>query len=158
MNFKRKRSIGIYSGSFCMLSMITAVSLYANGSKQANAILPGIGPKTSAAIQKVASSLTTGVGGLKVYPDPEDPSKHILGLKNPAGNLHIYLGQNTPKSKVLLLGNSEVKTQDYVGRGGSTKKIILQTTDGLPFRTSSSGLGTPTSTKSLVYTSSGGQN
>ena len=45
MNFKRKRSIGIYSGSFCMLSMITAVSLYANGSKQANAILPGIEPK-----------------------------------------------------------------------------------------------------------------
>ncbi|AID45032.1 Hypothetical protein SFBmNL_01127 [Candidatus Arthromitus sp. SFB-mouse-NL] len=56
------------------------------------------------------------------------------------------------------MGNSEVKTQDYVGRDGSTKKIILQTTDGLPFRTSSSGLGTPTSTKSLVYTSSGGQN
>lgn len=58
----------------------------------------------------------------------------------------------------MLLGNSEVKTQDYVGRDGSIKKIILQTTDGLPFRTSSSGLGTPTSTKSLVYTSSGGQN
>lgn len=66
MNFKRKRSIGIYSGSLCMLSMITAVSLYANGSKQANAILPGIEAKTSATIQKVAISLTSGVGGLKV--------------------------------------------------------------------------------------------
>lgn len=114
--------------------------------------------KLAPLFKKLASSLTTGVGGLKVYPDPEDPSKHILGLKNPAGNLHIYLGQNTPKSKVLLLGNSEVKTQDYVGRDGSTKKFILQTTGGLPFRTSSSGLGTPTFTKLLVSTSSGGQN
>ncbi len=57
MNFKRKRSIGIYSGSFCMLSMITAVSLYANGSKQANAILPGIGPKTSALFKKLRAHL-----------------------------------------------------------------------------------------------------
>lgn len=168
MNLKNKRKVLRYSGNLCMISMITATSLYLSESSEANAVMRTGFNKIGSAVSNTVRSLTSrssSIGGgnksgLKVVTDPQNPVKKLISFFDGDGTQTVFPRQSANPKEKLIWPEGSYGVKHYTGSDGTTQrrfayKVSSGSSQGAPVSsTSSSGSVSSTSSASSASSSS----